>query len=326
MKKLLLLILIGSLISCNNNSELKEIQVLFAPSFLYPTQFTIDIKSKTIEQYTFQNGYFVKEWIDTNADIEHWKDTLVIHYQRSFSIDDEVLNEFLGKLKSSRLDSTIEKRKPFLDGIGFRVSKIGKKNDTISLTSNITRRDEDSKLEYKLLDAFFGLANQTIDDYDGISSIENIQDYFDYGLPLRKVNHKPIEYRVWGSFTGCTSDNPKLIAFLESLPSNEPIIFDLRNGSFSICLNSLLKEYGNQKFIYYYGNPEKTKNEQEIKILKEELKLAISKKNELSILNIKNELESSLWYREEISRMEIPNIFSTRAELMETIANINFNR
>ncbi len=326
MKKLVLLFLIGSLISCNNNSELKEVQVLFAPSFLYPTKFTIDVKSKTIEQYIFQKSYFVKEWIDTNAYTGHWKDTLVVHYRKSFLIDDEVLNEFLREVKSSRLDSTIENRELVLDGISFRVSKMGKKNDTISLTSNITRRDEDSKLVYKLLDAFFDLANQTIDDYDGISSIENIQDYFDYELPLRKVNDKPLEYRVWGSFTGCKSDNPKLVEFLESIPPNEPVIFDLRNGSFSICLYSLLKEYENQKFIYYYGNFEKTKNEQEIKVLREELKVAISNKNELSIQNIKNELESSLWYREEISRMEIPNIFSTRAELMETIANTDFNR
>lgn len=326
MKKLILLILIGSLISCNNNSELKEVQVLFAPSFLYPTQFTIDIKSKTIEQYTFQKSYFVKEWIDTNAYTGHWKDTLVVHYRKSFLIDDEVLNEFLRELKSSRLDSTIVNRKLVLDGIGFRVSKMVNKNDTISLTSNLTRRDESTDLEYKLLDAFFDLANQTIDDYDGITSIENIQDYFDYGLPLRKVNDKPIEYRVWGSLSGCKSDNPELVTFLKSLPSNEPIIFDLRNGSFSICLNSLLKEYDNQKFIYYYGNPEKTKYEQEIKILKEELKVAISNKNELSIQNIKKEIERRLRYKNEIFRMEIPNVFSTRAELMETIADTNFNR
>ncbi|GAK91787.1 hypothetical protein JCM19297_678 [Nonlabens ulvanivorans] len=199
MRKLIIFLLTILLISCNSNSDLKEVQFFFAPSFLYPTKFNIDIENKTIEQYTFQDSYYEKEWIDSTSYKQHRKDTLVVHYKKTFNIDKSELSKFLTELKLSRLDSTVEHRRDVLDGIGFRVSKINSGNDTISLTSISPSRTEEFQMDFKLLDAFFDLAYNSIDDYDGISGIENIQDYFNYGLPLRKVNENPIEYRVWGA-------------------------------------------------------------------------------------------------------------------------------
>lgn len=308
--------MIGSLVSCNDSAELKEIQVLFAPSFLYPTKFTIDIDNKTIEQYTYQDRYYVKEWIDSISYKEHRKDTLIIHYQKSFPIDNQILNKFLSELKTSQLDSTIQHREPILDGIGFRISKIDIANDTISLTSNITRRNEKSELEYKLLDPFFDLAYNSINDSKGVSGIENIQDYFSYGLPIRIINEEPIEYRVWGSISGCREDNSEFLTLLQNLPNDKPVIFDLRNGSIAYCLNEVLEEFSQKKELYIYGDKSALRS----KKIMDEITLAEKNGEILSELRIQAYQTHKRIYENWMNNQKIKS-FLTKEEIIKTIAN-----
>lgn len=319
MKNLLIFFLALILFSCKNKSELKEVQVLFSPSFLYPTKFTIDIENKTIEQYTYQDGYYIKEWIDSTTYRQYWKDTLIIHFQKSFPIDDKILNEFLNKLKKSHLDSIIQQREPMLDGIGFRIRKINKENDTISLTSNITLRNEKTQLEYKILDSFFDLAYKTIKDYDGVSRIENIQDYFSYGLPVRKVNDNPLEYRIWGSISGCREDNSEFLSLLKNLPIDKPVIFDLRNGSISYCLNEVLEEYSQKREIYIYGD----KSALNSKEIMDEIKLAEKNGEVLSELR-KQAYETHKMIYENWKNNKKIKSFLTREKIIKTIANSGY--
>tara|TARA_B110000114_G_scaffold124059_1_gene129975 strand:- start:71 stop:1000 length:930 start_codon:yes stop_codon:yes gene_type:complete len=304
------------LFSCKSNSDLKEVEFFFSPSFLYPTKFNIDIKNSTIEQYTFQDSYYVKEWIDSTSYREHRKDTLVVHYKKTFKIDKSELNRFLTELKLSRLDSTVEHRRSVLDGIGFRVSKINSRNDTISLTSISPSRTEEFQMDYKLLDAFFDLSYKSIDDYDGISGIENIQDYFNYGLPLRKVNENPIEYRVWGSISGCRDDNQEFLRILESLPNDKPVIFDLRNGSIAYCLNEVLEEYSQKKELYIYGDNSALQS----KKIMDEIKLAEKNGEVLSELRIQAYETHKMIYENWKNNQKIKS-FLTKEEIIKTIAN-----
>ncbi len=308
------------LFSCNSNSDLKEVQFFFAPSFLYPTKFNIDIENKTIEQYTFQDSYYEKEWIDSTSYKQHRKDTLVVHYKKTFNIDKSELNQFLSELKLSRLDSTVEHRRDVLDGIGFRVSKINSRNDTISLTSISPSRTEEFQMDFKLLDAFFDLAYNSIDDYDGISGIENIQDYFNYGLPLRKVNENPIEYRIWGSISGCRDDNQEFLRILENLPNDKPVIFDLRNGSIAYCLNEVLEEYSQKKELYIYGD----KSALQSKKIMDEIKLAEKNGEVLSELRIQA-YETHKMICENWKNNQKIKSFLTKEEIIKTIANNGYN-
>lgn len=304
------------LFSCKNNSDLKEVEFFFAPSFLYPTKFNIDIKNSTIEQYTFQDSYYVKEWIDSTSYREHRKDTLVVHYKKIFKIDKSELNQFLTELKLSRLDSSVEHGRSVLDGIGFKVSKINSRNDTISLTSISPSRTEEFQMDYKLLDAFFDLSYKSIDDYDGISGIENIQDYFNYGLPLRIVNENPIEYRIWGSISGCRDDNQEFLRILESLPNDKPVIFDLRNGSIAYCLNEVLEEYSQKKQLYIYGDESALQS----KKFMDEIKLAEKNGEVLSELRIQAYETHKMIYENWKNNQKIKS-FLTKKELIKTIAN-----
>jgi len=316
LKKLILLFLIGSLFSCNTEAELKKVQVLFTPSFLHPTTFTIDIENKTIEQYTHQNSYYVNEWIDSTSYRSHRIDTLVVHYQKSFPIDDQTLTKFLSDISSAKLDKNIEHYEPVLDGVSFGIRKIDTKNDTISLSSNRTARIEEYRLEYILLDAFFYLAYKSINDYEGFSQIENIQDYFAYGLPIRKVADTPLEYRVWGRIRGCREDNQEFLTLLESFPDDEPILFDLRNGNIAYCLNEVLEEYSEKKQLYLYGSSTAL----ESKKIMDTIKSAEKNGEVLSELRIQAYETHKMIYENWKNNEKIKS-FVTKEDLLKTISN-----
>ena len=320
MRNLLIFLLTIILFSCKSSNDLKEVQFLFAPSFLHPTKFNIDIRNSTIEQYTYQDSYYVKEWIDSTSYKTHRKDTLVVHYKRTFNIDKSELNRFLTELNSSQLDSTVEHRRDVLDGIGFRVSKINTKNDTISLTSISPNRTEEYQMDYKILDAFFKLSYSSINDYKGISGIENIQDYFYYGLPIRKVNENPIEYRIWGTISGCRDDNQEFLTLLKSLPIDKPVIFDLRNGSIAYCLNEVLEEYSQKRELYIYGD----KSALSSKKIMDEIKLAEKNGEVLSELRVQAYETHKMIYENWKNNQKIKS-FLTKEEIIKTIANNGYN-
>jgi hypothetical protein len=248
------------LISCNSyKGDFKEINIEFYPAFIKPTKFTINLKNRTIEQYQYQTSIM---YVDSSDSIKFgriyghpikFKDTLIVFYKKTFQITKNDYNKFLQIVNENHLDSNIVHNRMVLDGVSFKLKTINIKNDTLSLKSVCPVRNE-NELEFKYLDAFFELAYATINDYKAICLIENIQDYFSYGLPIKLKNKEPIEYRIWGTISGCRNDNQELLEFLEKLPNDKPIIFDLRNGGFSPCLYELFDEYSQKKNLYYYGN------------------------------------------------------------------------
>jgi len=316
LKKLFLLLCIGALISCNKNSETTQIEVLFAPAFLHPTKFTIDTKNKTLEQFTFQQSYYKEERIDSITMGEYRIDTMIVQYRKTFKIGEQDFNAFARELEASQLHTTADHRRDILDGIAFRINKINAKIDTISLTSNSPIRTQEYEMDYQILDAFFDLAYKTVEDYDGISMIENIQDYFQYGLPIRRINDNPIEYRVHGSIYGCRKSNTEFIDFLDSLPENKPILFDVRNGSIAFCLIEVLEEFSEKKGLYIYGNNSML----EAKEIMDAIKLDEKNGEQLSELRISAYETHKMIYENWKNNKKIRS-FETREEIINTMAN-----
>uniref|UniRef100_UPI00404A78E7 hypothetical protein n=2 Tax=Flavobacterium sp. TaxID=239 RepID=UPI00404A78E7 len=254
MKKIILLLLLGTLFSCQKNHHLKEVSLYFSPLFYPNSIFKIDVEHNTIEQITYRKAYNLKEFDKTTAYEILNNDTLIVYFKKTFEVTKSDLNKFMNEIHLSQLDSSIIHGEKYIDGVGFRVSKISTKNDTISLTSLNARRTEQFKMDFKILDAFFELAFSSIDDYNGITVIEDIQSCFPYGLHMKKISNNPIEYRFWGKLSGCRDENKELLDFLNELPDKKPIIFDLRNGSYSPCLQEVFSEFEQKKNIYYYGS------------------------------------------------------------------------
>jgi len=311
LKKLLSIIFLLLIFSCNSERNIEKIEYEFYPSFLSPITYTIDINERILHQNSKQ---FKIEGI-----IQGSKKLI----NQQYKIDNKTLTFFLKEITSVKLDSSITHKRSVLDGIGFKFNKIDQKNDTISLISVSPKRTKEYEIDYQILDAFFRLANNVINNYRGISLTENIQDYFVYGLPIKQVNRKPVEYRVWGEIYGCKSDNPELNKFLDSLPSNEPIIFDLRNGSFAPCLSSLLKEYEEEKEFFFYGDYYLNQSIIELETLTEQLQEAKNDNISSQVGSLKVRIRETKKYKMEIEKngFNNKNRFRTKKEVLKTIAN-----
>ena len=177
---------------------------------------------------------------------------------------------------------------------------------------------------YIILDAFFELTDKTVKNNNKAQSLtENIQDYFDYGLPIKQTGSKPIEYRVWGTVSGCSDENEALIIWLKSLPQNEPILLDLRNGSFAPCLDELLQEFNQKKQIFYYGHYELNQLDLDIETIKDELIEAEKDNSNGLVGSIRVQLKELIKDRKRIvdELTFKPNSFMTKEELLKAIAN-----
>ena len=262
LNRLIIIIFSLSIISCNTERNIEKIEYKFYPAFLSPITYSIDLNEKVL----YQNSEFYK----AEGTIQGSENLI----NREYDVSNENLTSFLNEIYEIGLDSSIVHQRDVLDGIGFIINTIDQRNDTISLTSVSPPRIDKYKVDYKILDAFFQLANKTISDYKGLCITEKIQDYFSYELPIKEMNNEPLEYRVWGRISGCESDNSELIKFLDSLPNNKPVIFDLRNGNFAPCLSSLLDRINKSKQIFYYGNYYLTDANLYLETLKDQLKEA----------------------------------------------------
>jgi len=318
-----ILIVLYSLIflSCNGQNNFKKIEYNFKPSFLHKTRFTIDINKKTLEQYTYQDRYRIKEKGNGKSYKVRFVDTLIVHNQNRFTIPKSDLKYFLNEITDVKLDTNITIKKFVMDGIRYSINLSNKKN-LVTINSNYTKRGVDeTKTSYTLIDAFFNLSYKILNEKESIKTLENIQDYFDYGLPIKKVSNEPIEYRVWGSVSGCRDNNSELINLLNNLPNKKPVIFDLRNGSFSYCLNAVLIEYSKKKQIFLYGDKSANRSK---KIL-DEIELAEKNGEKLNKLRVQAyETHKRIFNRWKENKSL--NSFLTRDEVLKTIANTIYSK
>lgn len=224
------------LLSCNKTS-LNRMEFLFTPAFHHHSQFEIDLDNKSLKYYNYLKDY--KGKVYSNKQV------------KTYSIKTEDLDQFLNQMYSVKLDSTIDYSRKILDGIGFKVCKYLSNSDTVCLTNNSPGRNSNYRNEYILLDGFFQLVNKTITDQEGLSYIENIQDYFDYGLPIKKMADEPLEYKVWGAVA--ENELVELDGFLNRLPINAPVLFDVSNGSVSENALDVFEKYQSVKQLYFYG-------------------------------------------------------------------------
>ena len=312
MNRLLTLLFTLLLFSCTGDKNVEEIVYEFYPSYMPPIQYKINIAEKTLLQES--KLYDIEGYIQGSAKLVN----------EEYKIDKKVLDVFLAEIQSAQIENSINHSQEVLHGIGLRFSKIDKSNDSISLISTSPRRTKEFLMDYKILDAFFELTDKTVKNhYRGQSLTENIKDYYDYGLPVKKTRQEPLEYRVWGRVSGCRESNPGLVDLLDSLPNNKPIIFDLRNGEFASCLSELLEEYEKEKHIYYYGNFELTQIEMEVEILKEQLHMAEKDNSKGQVGDIRVSLKGYTQDQKNIiEKIDSDSIkFKTKDELLKTIAN-----
>jgi len=281
--------LIITLFSCNREKS-KEINYEFYPSFSSPISYKIDLR----------NDFLIIKNLD---------------YSKKIRIEENDLKSFITEIEAAKIDSSLNHTKQLLDGIGLRISILNKRDDSIILITSSPKRIGKELIDYKLLDPFYDLAYKTIDDSKGQILTEDTQNYFDYGLQVRKINSNPLEYRIWGNYK-----EKEIINFLKKLP-NEPVIFDSR-FEFPYQIFKYSKKLKKSTEIYFYGLADLTEAENKLKELKKQLMIA-EKSNKKDVGRIRIEIRETEKYKNEQLEIidDVSNLYLTKGEILKTIAN-----
>lgn len=225
-KFLIVALIIISVTGCKNatlkgNTMQEQLKIRFKPSFIPHLDFSIILNED-------KGHVLYKEYRPTNMLTGEPKQA-ILYDSLEFEVKGVDYQKFVETIKEANLENyNSPKMEGFgLDGITTYVeyqlnpTKINK-FDFWSPNRNVY------VTEYKLLDGFFDFTDKLFEDRKQINYLEDLRGYFDYGLPVRKVADKPLEYRFHSSLS--IHEKKDLEDFAKKLPTNEPIIFDCTNA------------------------------------------------------------------------------------------------
>ena len=240
---LLFIISLGQ-ITCNDSTTSIQIVTLDFACFKSPyTSFTVDFSSNTLTCKNF--GYEPK--------VNEKTKELIAVYEKDYKLNSESADE-LRKMFSKYVPDTTTKRgeEDVVDGGGFRISYVRSPKDTVRLTVVNPSRNDKYKTDFLQIDKFFEVAYTAVTDSMGINTLDETNEVYFSGLPIRKISEHPLTYKVWGNFSGCREDNKELIDFFNSLSKEKCVIIEVVERKFSYCLTEVIAEYslkGNIHFI-----------------------------------------------------------------------------
>jgi hypothetical protein len=151
--------------------------------------------------------------------------TLIISMQDSINLNKNDLNIFFSALGKIDLLKIKTNNNQGLDGIEVRnfVSDKSSRNEFYFWSPN------KGSQEHRIVEALLELSRAAFTDIKHIEYFESLEQYFDFGLPCKIVNKDPWEARIYGVLSVDDESTRALTEFLNSLPSDRPILIDMTN-------------------------------------------------------------------------------------------------
>jgi hypothetical protein len=146
----------------------------------------------------------------------------------SVALTPEDLQGFFTALDSVPLLTLRTKDRLQLDGIRVQnaVAQDGARN--AFRFQSPTKADDPA--EHRLVEAVLGLARRKFRTLPERDYLERLEGYFDFGLPCEITATAPFEVRVHGVLYNNYVDDGSLPAFLQQLPTGQPVLLDLTNS------------------------------------------------------------------------------------------------
>ena len=207
------------IISSNKKTDSVKLKASFYPSFIPRSELLI---------YQKDSGYIISLNANHNLQKESYRDscyTISFIEERKFdSIDyNYIRNNF------SRFDPFKEDYNDTgFDGIGVEINYPFKNiRDTIGFWS--PRRKKNPLLYKEIIDPLFFVMNKYFKEEIEMVYIEHLEEYFNMGLPFKKISDNPLKYRLYGTIL---YDNKIALSnFMDSLPTDKSIIINASNFS-----------------------------------------------------------------------------------------------
>lgn len=216
-RSLIFLLSLGLLTNCSVNTTKDEATPVeascfeyytkFSPAFLHSCKISIS-KKNNIGQIKLT----VFNFLDTN-----------LSFSDSAVLSASDFNFFFRKLGSISLMKMKSNRSMALDGIGVHNTYLqDNRKNQFYFSSPI----KGSK-EHQIVEAVIGLSQFDLTDTKSQEYLESLEQYFDFGLPCKKISDKPYEVRIYGSLS--SNEEQELNNFIQAIPSDRPVIIDMTN-------------------------------------------------------------------------------------------------
>jgi hypothetical protein len=154
-------------------------------------------------------------------------DSIDTLHSRSFHINPGELHSLLNGIESFNKKYSGSQKEFGLDGISiFVMSERLQNNDTIEFWSpSRTTGDE----FYDILDPTFSILRDHLTDEAEANYVEQLEQYFDFGFPIKLITDRPKKYRLFGVLSVDDKTSKLLNDFVDGVPSNEPVTIDMTN-------------------------------------------------------------------------------------------------
>jgi len=271
MKSLIFISIILLLTSCNSVEKKQLPNGLFIETEFYPSfHSAIKLEIHKIKE----TGYLTFRVLEYGT-----KDKIVSFDSVQLTIDDFI--QFFKTLGSvSLLKIPYDTLDIGLDGVTFdgRISQDGELNEFWGWSP--TRKEK--PIQYKFLDAIFELLNNKLPRQENY--IEDVQNYFSYGLPVKVKSTKPYVARMYGGLS--LGDEGDLQIFFDKVPIDKTAILDMSNfGRMGTMFHPYFKTFdslhpkliwvipGERRYFFKISGVDTTK-------MVESLELALKKAND----------------------------------------------
>lgn len=216
---------------------MSKIVVSFNPSFLTSSTFIFDLNKKNLEV-----TYNVKKNDIRKLTQKTYKLTKsqVFRLERYFKTEKPKTS-----INSINYNTT--------DGINYSISFIDEKNDSVKILSRKSYRDSTSKIEFQHLDSFFNLTFEIIPEsnIDEFYLFLKTYEYFDYP---NKIIYNQNEYKIYREYSGCIEEHKELKSLIENIPTDSPIILNIKFSGFSPCIWNFVIQKTFNKNTYFIEN------------------------------------------------------------------------
>jgi hypothetical protein len=255
MKTLHLLIFTLLLTSCGDHTNTTRNQSVipehfeyngkFQPAFLSPCEINISksgdggFLTLKVWDYPYPADYHRSgtlknpidtEWVRTKVtSIENNHDTTwqdvphLILYQDSVQLTEEDFELFFNILDTIQILKLQPNENYGMDGITV-VNKIKINGDSAHFKF---WSPDKATPEQRIVEAIFALCRHRFKGELFQEYFESLEQYFSFGLPCKIISKDPLEIRIYGTISA--DEHPDLIPFINEIPSDKPVLLDMRN-------------------------------------------------------------------------------------------------
>ncbi|MTK53554.1 hypothetical protein [Paludibacter sp.] len=219
MKMRLVTIIVLSLISIQLFTQFDKFCIEFHPSFLAGSKLQIE---KEDDGYTM---HFQSNEINQKCAVPDSFAVVLEDFLSSYQCAKKTMIDTILHKSVLQNGDTIIEREICFGNDGITVNGVIQLAEKIKSFQFWSPRKNDKN--HELVALLFSLMSNSFTDTATVIYQERLEQYFDFGLGLKKIKDKPLQYKLYGSIT--EDKGEQLRSFFEKLPKNKLVYIDMSN-------------------------------------------------------------------------------------------------